>query len=99
MLRLRDIVKRDMGELNLEDKDTQDRTYWWQHTIIDTHYMSQNLVHLVDRFRIIIFNFYILYYKHCAITITYILFGNLSLFASYAMLMRLKKAEPAVHGC
>ena len=27
-------------------------------------------------------------YKHCAFTITYVRFGNLSLFASYAMLMR-----------
>ena len=29
----------------------------------------------------------------------YVCFGNLSLFASYAMLMRPKKAETAVHGC
>ena len=31
--------------------------------------------------------------------ITYVRFGNLSLFASYAMLMRPKIAETAVHGC
>ena len=28
-----------------------------------------------------------------------ILFGNLSLLSSYAMVMRPKKAETAVHGC
>ena len=37
-------------------------------------------------------------YKHRAFTNTYVRFGNLNLFASYAMLMRTKKAETAVHG-
>ena len=32
-------------------------------------------------------------HQHCAFTITYVLFGNLSLFASYAMLMRPRKAK------
>ena len=38
-------------------------------------------------------------YKHCDFITLYNLFGNLSLFASYAMLMRHKKAETTVHDC
>ena len=38
-------------------------------------------------------------HKHSTFSITYVRFGNLSLFASYAMLMRPKKAKTAVHGC
>ena len=37
--------------------------------------------------------------KHCAFTITYVPLGIMSLLASYAMLMRSKKAETTVHGC
>ena len=38
------------------------------------------------------------YDNHCTLTKSYVLFGNLSLFASYAKLMRPKKVETAVHG-
>ena len=34
-------------------------------------------------------------HKHCAFTITYVRFGNLSLFASYTMLMRPKQLSMA----
>ena len=34
-----------------------------------------------------------------ALSLQFMSFGNLSLFASYAMLMRPKKAETAVHDC
>ena len=37
--------------------------------------------------------------KHRVFTITYVLFGNLSLFGSYAVLMRPKKADTAILGC
>ena len=37
--------------------------------------------------------------KNPAFTFTYVRFGNLTLFASYAMLMWPKKAETAVRYC
>ena len=48
--------------------------------------------------RLLEFIFIATSHKHCAFTITYIRFGNLSLFASYAMLMRPEKAKTAVPG-
>ena len=38
-------------------------------------------------------------HKHYTFTTSYVLFGNLSLFATQAMVMRPKQAETAVHGC
>ena len=36
-------------------------------------------------------------HKHCAFTITYVPFGNLSLFASYTMLMRPRNLKTAAN--
>ena len=36
-------------------------------------------------------------HKHCAFTITYVRFGNLSLIASYAMLMRPRNLKTAAN--
>ena len=58
---------------------------------------SQLLAHLC--YLHLTFIFIATFHKHYAFTTSYVLFGNLSLFANHTMLMRPKKAEIGVHGC
>ena len=62
--------------------------YGGSFSYLSTHWCYQHLTLIIFR---------VTSNKHCAFTISYVLFGNLNLFASYAILMRPKKAETAVY--